>query len=121
MRVEQPKTGGPGCGSNNKLLAALTAAISNVSKPPNLFAYAVLKNARLEIYNGAPHGLCSTLKDKVNTELLSFIKAEVEETDVFTAGGTNTKSPQNSRSSLATNCWAHRHRQWPPGQKALAR
>jgi hypothetical protein len=75
MRVEQPKTGGPGCGPNNKLLAALTAAISNVSKPPNLFAYAVLKNARLEIYNGAPHGLCSTLKDKVNTELLSFIKA----------------------------------------------
>src|SRR6201998_463034 len=35
----------------------------------------LIKNARLEIYQGAPHGLCSTLKEKVNTDLLSFFKS----------------------------------------------
>jgi non-heme chloroperoxidase len=35
----------------------------------------LIKNARLDIYKGAPHGLCSTLKDKVNAELLAFFKA----------------------------------------------
>jgi non-heme chloroperoxidase len=33
-----------------------------------------VKVATLKIYPGAPHGLCSTLKDKVNADLLSFIK-----------------------------------------------
>ena len=37
----------------------------------------IIKNARLEIYKGAPHGLCSTLKDKVNADLLAFITASV--------------------------------------------
>src|ERR1700693_3287285 len=35
----------------------------------------LIKNARLEIYKGAPHGMCSTLKDKVNADLLSFFKS----------------------------------------------
>jgi non-heme chloroperoxidase len=35
----------------------------------------LIKNARLEIYQGAPHGLCSTLKEKVNAELLSFFRS----------------------------------------------
>jgi non-heme chloroperoxidase len=35
----------------------------------------LVKNARLEIYQGAPHGMCSTHKDRVNAELLSFIRA----------------------------------------------
>jgi non-heme chloroperoxidase len=35
----------------------------------------LIKNAHLEIYKGAPHGLCSTLKDKVNADLLSFFKS----------------------------------------------
>jgi non-heme chloroperoxidase len=39
------------------------------------FSSKMIKNARLEVYKGAPHGLCSTLKDKVNADLLSFIKA----------------------------------------------
>jgi non-heme chloroperoxidase len=34
-----------------------------------------IKNARLEVYKGAPHGLCSTLKDQVNADLLAFLKA----------------------------------------------
>ena len=35
----------------------------------------LIRNARLEIYKGAPHGLCSTLKDRVNADLLPFFKA----------------------------------------------
>lgn len=35
----------------------------------------LVKDAQLKIYQGAPHGLCSTLKDQVNTDLLAFIKA----------------------------------------------
>jgi non-heme chloroperoxidase len=40
-----------------------------------LLSVKLVKNARLEIYKGAPHGLCSTLKDKVNADLLAFFKA----------------------------------------------
>jgi non-heme chloroperoxidase len=36
----------------------------------------VVKNATLKVYKGAPHGLCTTLKDKVNEELLAFFKED---------------------------------------------
>jgi len=35
----------------------------------------IIKNAKFVVYKGAPHGMCTTLKDKVNKELLAFIKA----------------------------------------------
>ena len=35
----------------------------------------LIKNAELKVYKGAPHGMCTTLKDKVNADLLAFIKA----------------------------------------------
>jgi non-heme chloroperoxidase len=35
----------------------------------------LIRNAKLVVYKGAPHGMCTTLKDKVNEELLAFIKA----------------------------------------------
>jgi non-heme chloroperoxidase len=35
----------------------------------------IIKNAKLVVYKGAPHGMCTTHKDKVNEELLAFIKA----------------------------------------------
>jgi non-heme chloroperoxidase len=35
----------------------------------------LLPNAKLIVYKGAPHGLCTTMKDKVNEDLLAFIKA----------------------------------------------
>jgi non-heme chloroperoxidase len=35
----------------------------------------IVKDAKLVVYKGAPHGMCTTLKDRVNQELLSFIKA----------------------------------------------
>jgi non-heme chloroperoxidase len=34
----------------------------------------LVKGATLKIYPGAPHGMCSTLKDEVNADLLSFFK-----------------------------------------------
>ncbi|MBY0110237.1 MAG: alpha/beta hydrolase [Candidatus Babeliaceae bacterium] len=34
----------------------------------------IIKNAVLKVYPGAPHGLCSTHKDKVNADLLEFLK-----------------------------------------------
>src|SRR3984893_3056241 len=34
----------------------------------------LVKGATLKIYPGAPHGMCSTLKDQVNSELLGFFK-----------------------------------------------
>ncbi|HET8889788.1 MAG TPA: alpha/beta hydrolase [Candidatus Angelobacter sp.] len=33
----------------------------------------IVKGATLKIYPGAPHGLCSTLKDQVNQDLLQFL------------------------------------------------
>jgi non-heme chloroperoxidase len=35
----------------------------------------LIKDAKLVVYKGAPHGMCTTLKDRVNEELLAFIKA----------------------------------------------
>ncbi len=35
----------------------------------------LVKNSTLKVYNGAPHGMCTTLKDRVNEDLLAFIKA----------------------------------------------
>jgi non-heme chloroperoxidase len=40
-----------------------------------LLSSKIVKNATLKIYPGAPHGLCSTLKDRVNADLLEFFKA----------------------------------------------
>ncbi len=35
----------------------------------------LIPNATLKVYKGAPHGLCTTMKDQVNEDLLAFIKA----------------------------------------------
>jgi non-heme chloroperoxidase len=34
----------------------------------------LIPGAQLKIYEGAPHGMCSTLKDQINADLLTFIK-----------------------------------------------
>jgi len=39
-----------------------------------LLSSKLIKNARLEIYKAAPHGMCSTHKDQVNADLLSFMR-----------------------------------------------
>jgi non-heme chloroperoxidase len=40
-----------------------------------LLSTALVKGSTLKVYPGAPHGLCSTLKDHVNADLLAFIRA----------------------------------------------
>jgi non-heme chloroperoxidase len=40
-----------------------------------LLSSKLVKGATLKIYPGAPHGMCSTLKDQVNAELLAFFKS----------------------------------------------
>lgn len=42
----------------------------------------LVKGSILKVYKGAPHGLCSTMKDQVNQELLNFIGREQESTQV---------------------------------------
>ena len=39
-----------------------------------LMSSKIVKDAKLVVYKGAPHGMCTTLKDRVNDELLAFIK-----------------------------------------------
>jgi non-heme chloroperoxidase len=38
-----------------------------------MLASKIVKDAQLVVYKGAPHGMCTTLKDRVNGDLLSFI------------------------------------------------
>jgi non-heme chloroperoxidase len=35
----------------------------------------LIKDAQLKVYEGAPHGMCSTHKDQVNADLLAFFRA----------------------------------------------
>jgi non-heme chloroperoxidase len=39
-----------------------------------LLSVKLIKNAKLKVYEGAPHGMCSTLKDRINADLLAFCK-----------------------------------------------
>ena len=40
-----------------------------------LLSAKIIRTATLKIYEGAPHGMCTTLKDRVNAELLAFIQS----------------------------------------------
>jgi non-heme chloroperoxidase len=40
----------------------------------SLLSSKIVKGATLKVYPGAPHGMCSTLKDQVNAELLAFLQ-----------------------------------------------
>jgi non-heme chloroperoxidase len=39
-----------------------------------LLSAKLIKNSTLKVYPGAPHGMCTTLADKVNADLLEFLK-----------------------------------------------
>ncbi len=41
-----------------------------------LLSSKLIRGAQLKVYAGAPHGMCTTLKDRVNEELLAFVKAD---------------------------------------------
>jgi non-heme chloroperoxidase len=40
-----------------------------------LLSSKIIKGATLKVYPGAPHGMCTTLKDKVSAELFAFFKS----------------------------------------------
>jgi non-heme chloroperoxidase len=46
-------------------------------KDAALLSAKLVKNATLKIIPGAPHGMCSTLKDEINSELLKFFETGV--------------------------------------------
>jgi non-heme chloroperoxidase len=46
-------------------------------KDAALLSAKLVKNAILKIIPGAPHGMCSTLKDEINSELLNFFETGV--------------------------------------------
>ena len=55
-------------GDEDQIVPIKAAALKSVKLIPN---------AQLKIYEGAPHGLPSTLKDRLNNDLLEFAKAPV--------------------------------------------
>jgi len=40
-----------------------------------LLSAKIVKGSTLKVYPGLPHGMCSTHKDQINTDLLAFIKS----------------------------------------------
>ena len=40
-----------------------------------LLSAKIVKGATLKVIPGAPHGMCSTLKDQINSELLAFFQS----------------------------------------------
>jgi non-heme chloroperoxidase len=40
-----------------------------------LLSSKIVKGAKLKVYPGAPHGMCTTLADEVNADLLAFLKS----------------------------------------------
>jgi non-heme chloroperoxidase len=41
----------------------------------SLLSSKIVKRATLKVYPGLPHGMCSTNKDQINTDLLAFLKS----------------------------------------------
>jgi len=55
-----------------------------------LLSVKLIENARFDVIKGAPHGMCSTLKDEINAKLLAFI------------GGPNGQSQRSGSQAAAT-------------------
>ena len=53
-------------GDDDQVVPIVAAAAKSVELVPK---------ATLKVYAGAPHGMCTTLKDRVNADLLDFLKA----------------------------------------------
>jgi non-heme chloroperoxidase len=51
----------------------MSATIAPIQAAGNLSSK-IVKNATFKVYKGAPHGMCTTLKDRVNGDLLEFIR-----------------------------------------------
>jgi non-heme chloroperoxidase len=55
-------------GDDDQIVPIQAAALQSVK---------LIKGAELKVYKGAPHGMCTTLKDQVNADLLAFISGKV--------------------------------------------
>jgi len=44
-------------------------------KDAGILTAKIVKNAKLKIIPGGPHGMCNTLPDEINAELLAFIRS----------------------------------------------
>ena len=44
-------------------------------KNASLLQHELIKGSTLKLYEGAPHGLPTTLKDRLNQDLLEFFRA----------------------------------------------
>jgi non-heme chloroperoxidase len=53
----------------------------------SLLSAKLVKGSKLKVFPGAPHGLCSTLKDQVNAELLAFFKERAVDTSKSASSG----------------------------------
>jgi non-heme chloroperoxidase len=64
-----------------------------------LLSAKIIKNATLKIYEGAPHGMCTTHKERVNADLLTFIESYYPE-DMLQRrqSDTSPRSPQSADS-----------------------
>ncbi len=58
----------------------------------SLLSAKLVKGAILKVYPGLPHGMCSTHKDQINADLLSFIQASREARRTSQMGAQATKS-----------------------------
>jgi non-heme chloroperoxidase len=43
-----------------------------------LMSAKIVKNAKLKVYPGFPHGMCTTNADQINADLLAFFKQNKE-------------------------------------------
>ena len=62
-----------------------------------LLSSKLVKGATLKVYPGAAHGMCSTLKDQVNADLLAFLKALAGPRPSASRGGRQLPRPLRSR------------------------
>jgi non-heme chloroperoxidase len=46
--------------------------------PAGMLSGKFVKNAQMKVYKGGSHGMCTTEKDRVNADPLSFIKTPAQ-------------------------------------------
>jgi non-heme chloroperoxidase len=63
-----------------------------------LLSAKIIKNATLKIYEGAPHGMCTTHKERVNADLLTFLESYFPEAALQHGGSDTLRSPRSAES-----------------------
>ena len=65
-----------------------------------LLSAKIIKNATLKIYEGAPHGMCTTHKERVNADLLTFIESYFPEATLQHCQSDTSRDHRERRISL---------------------